>query len=203
MVSKKAYWYRDRWWDQSAFNLTRLRVPKRWFEFTGKIDMDWDDANLWVSGQSLARILGTYGISDNRTPPTGRYRSAPTIEFDGLIAATTGDAKKFLFWDSNYPSVRVRIELIHTVRNDGKTKRRRSRNFINISDTANAPLHLSNLNGSASFPPIVFNLHEEFPVHVHLDVRFTYYIEGDAEINMGNQQWPFRMRIPMFDIVSV
>ena len=203
MVKKKAWWYRTRWWDQSAFSITRQSGPMRWFELTGEIDLDWDDANLWVS-QSLARVLGHFGISSKRTPESGRFRSAPTVDFDGLVAASTGGAKKFLFWDSNDPSARVRVELIQTLRNGPtKEKRRRSKNIINISDTEHSVLHLGNLNGSADFPPIEFSLLEEFPVHVDLDVRFTHYIEGDAEIDMGNQRWPFKMRLPQYDITSV
>jgi hypothetical protein len=203
VTSKTAWWYRDRWWDQSAFDITRKRGPKRWFEFTGTVDWDWGGSNVWTT-YSLARVLSTYGISANRTPPTGRYESAPRVEFQNLVAAKTQDAKKFLFWDSNDPSVRVGVDLIHQVHNDGpatSSPKRRSKTIVEVSNEANSPLNLGNLNGGASFEPITFNLHEEFPVRVFLDVRFTYYVEGDAKIDMGDQRWPFKMRIPQYDIV--
>jgi len=203
VVRQTAWWYRTRWWDQSAFDITRQSGPKRWFELIGELDREWSDANLWVS-HSLARVLGHFGISENRTPESGRYRSAPTVEFYNLVSAATGDAKKFLFWDSNNPSVRVRVELVQTLRNGPTTEtRRRSKNIINIPDTEHSTLHFGNLSGSANFPPIEFSLLEEFPVHVDLDVRFTYYIEGDAGIFLGDRSQPFKMRLPQYDIHSV
>ena len=105
----EAWWYRTRWWWYTNWiNINWDPNPQDDFEIEGQADWDWNDANLWTT-DTLIRILGHYGVSPNRTPSWGRYRSVPRLEVGGSVAISTGRSKKFLFVDTNEPSAWVAL----------------------------------------------------------------------------------------------
>lgn len=111
MVSQTMWWYRTKWWERSFVSISRQQGPMRWFHFTGSLNTDWSDANLWTT-ETLANVLGHFGMAPYRIPNQGyRFRSAPTADLDGAVSASVRSAKRFLFVVTDKPSAEIGVRL--------------------------------------------------------------------------------------------
>jgi hypothetical protein len=179
-----AWWYRTRWWWYTNWvTITRHPGPQREFEVEGYADWDWDDGNLWTTN-TLVRILGHFGVSPNRTPSRGRYRSSPTLDLAGSVAVSTGYAKRFAFIKTNQPSAWVSLSYTQHLTN-GPVDKTDSGGQMLVDLNDNDLDYEKGFFGDRGFPSIEFYMHPNSPVHVNLEIKIRYFVEGDAEVDIG------------------
>lgn len=200
MSSVEAWWARSRWWWEHWTSLRRQSGPKRWLAYDGDFDSEWSSSYLRTN-ETATWLLGHFVVPKHRTPSYGRYVSAPDVVFDSGISVSTDDPQGI--WPfRDHPSAQVGYELSHSVNNGQFSQQKTdSRTFVDIRD--NSWEYESGQFGSTSFPEIQFYLDPNYAIHIDLKVKITYFIVGDARINLGTSGKPFRMRLPQYDICSI
>lgn len=179
----EAWWYRTRWWWYTNWlSIDWNPNPLHDFHIDGQADWNWDDSDVWTT-DTLVRILGHYGVSANRTPSWGRYRSTPTLGFGGRVEVSTGDSN-WIFLSKDEPSAWVAISYTQNLWN-GPVDRTASDGQMLVdlrNDDYNTERGWFN---TRDFPSIEFDLHPNSSVHVNLEVKIRYFVEGDAAIDIG------------------
>lgn len=197
MSHVEAWWYRSRWWWELWTSPRRQSGPKRWLAYDGDLDTEWQ-SNVLRTNQTATWLLGHFGVSKNRMPSYGQYRSAPDVVFDNGVAVDTKDPRGI--WPfRNHPSARIGYELTHSLENGPVSEEKTdSGTFVDIRD--DAWRYESGRFGRMQFPPIQFSLNPNYPIHIDLKVKITYFVEGETRLELGLSGKPFRMRLPQYYI---
>lgn len=214
MSTVEAWWYSTMRWNHTSWlTVDRPGGPKRWFEIHGHNAWDWGDRRSW-SKRTAVRVLGHFGVSRNRLPDPDWYESAPTARFDGQLAVGTAWAKKFLGIPTDKPSSKIELKLTQTLTNGPRIGPIEPRSFSNsrtislVDITNNTHQRETGRFGTISFPSISFHLLPDYPIHVDLEVKLQYNVEGDSSVMFGDvgvytETTPFRMRLPQYHITPL